>query len=164
MSVNTLINTCTTTNKPTLKLGDQGTDVNNLRQLLAASNRGFGIAGLGLGDIFDTRIDSIVRAFQYQVFLDPDGIVGPKTWKALCADAPVDMPTITEGAKGDTIRLAQQRLIQCGYDLGAIDGDFGPRTLAATRQFQVDQQLVVDGIIGPKTWNALSFCLVGGGY
>ena len=51
------------------------------------------------------------------------------------------MPNITEGAKGDTVRLAQQRLIQCGYDLGSIDGDFGPRPLAATRQFQSDLRI-----------------------
>ena len=164
MSVNTLFETCTATHQPTLQLGDQGPDVNNLRRLLAASSRGFGTAGLSVGDSFDTRIDSIVRALQYQVFLETDGIVGPKTWKALCADGPVDMPTITEGAQGNAVRLAQKRLVQCGFDLGAIDGDFGPLTLAATRQFQNNNHLAVDGIIGPITWNMLSFCSVGRGH
>ena len=49
----------------------------------------------------------------------------------------------------------QTRLTNLGYDPGPIDGDFGPRTDAAARQFQVDHGLVADGIVGPMTWAAL---------
>jgi peptidoglycan hydrolase-like protein with peptidoglycan-binding domain len=41
-----------------------------------------------------------------------------------------------------------------GYNIAA-DGDFGPRTAAAVKQFQSSRGLVADGIVGPKTWAAL---------
>ena len=45
----------------------------------------------------------------------------------------------------------QARLNNLGYDSGAVDGILGPRSKAAVRAFQEDNELTVDGIPGPRT-------------
>lgn len=49
----------------------------------------------------------------------------------------------------------QQALKVLGYDPGEIDGREGVHTAAAVRRFQADQGLVVDGIVGVYTNQAL---------
>jgi Putative peptidoglycan binding domain/Papain-like cysteine protease AvrRpt2 len=62
----------------------------------------------------------------------------------------------------DWVRYLQETLIAWRYDPGPVDGIFGPRTEAGVRAFQGDNadtegnQLVVDCIVGPKTWGALT--------
>jgi uncharacterized protein (TIGR02594 family) len=48
-------------------------------------------------------------------------------------------------------RDIQNALKTAGFDPGPIDGVRGRRTIAAIRQFQAQNDLVVDGIVGPKT-------------
>ncbi len=64
-------------------------------------------------------------------------------------------PTLRRGAKGPDVVYLQQRLQLFGFNLVA-DGDFGPKTESAVRSFQSANSLVVDGIVGPLTWSALS--------
>jgi peptidoglycan hydrolase-like protein with peptidoglycan-binding domain len=42
-----------------------------------------------------------------------------------------------------------------GVDDLEVDGIFGPRTEAAVRDFQRNENLSVDGIVGRQTWTAL---------
>jgi len=42
-----------------------------------------------------------------------------------------------------------------GVDDLDVDGIFGPRTKAAVREFQQNENLSVDGIVGRQTWTAL---------
>lgn len=37
----------------------------------------------------------------------------------------------------------------------AVDAIFGPKTEAAVRAFQSDENLAVDGVVGRNTWTAL---------
>jgi len=64
-------------------------------------------------------------------------------------------PTIRMGSRGEAVRELQQLLLSHGYSPGPIDSIFGPLTESAVMAFQKDRGLVVDGIVGPITWNAL---------
>jgi hypothetical protein len=69
----------------------------------------------------------------------------------------VTLPTLRKGAKGDRVAALQQLLIESGESLPkyGADGDFGAETLKAVKSFQKKNGLVVDGIVGPKTWTEL---------
>ena len=58
--------------------------------------------------------------------------------------------------QGDDVRAAQGRLRDLGYaQVGEADGIFGPNTEAAVRAFQTLNDLAVDGVVGPRTWERL---------
>ena len=64
-------------------------------------------------------------------------------------------PTIGPGATGAVVRRLQ-RALRRTPDLGlAVDGIFSSQLEALVKQFQQGAGLVVDGIVGPLTWNAL---------
>jgi peptidoglycan hydrolase-like protein with peptidoglycan-binding domain len=66
-------------------------------------------------------------------------------------------PTLKEGDTGETVVTLQNLLVQKGYmDRDYVDGEYGPGTDAAIKQFQTDNSLTADGIIGPATWKV--FC------
>ncbi|MGM3308097.1 glycoside hydrolase family protein [Anabaena sp. WFMT] len=60
------------------------------------------------------------------------------------------------GSKGVKVEQLQQILKALKLDPGLIDGDFGNKTLAAVQQFQQQQRLEADGIVGMNTQNALN--------
>ncbi len=66
-------------------------------------------------------------------------------------------PTIRKGCKGDDVTYIQTILKNLGYDLGkyGVDGDFGSATFAAVQQFQKDNRLNPDGVVGPLTYEAM---------
>ena len=53
------------------------------------------------------------------------------------------------------VRAIQQALNDKGHNAGPLDGKFGPMTEAACKRFQTAAGLEPDGLIGPKTWQAL---------
>ena len=59
-----------------------------------------------------------------------------------------DMPEIKYGSKGKAVAVWQ--IIVSAYP----DGEFGTETKKATEIFQEEHGLVVDGIVGPKSWKA----------
>ncbi len=64
--------------------------------------------------------------------------------------------TIQLNSSGAAVKNWQNFLIQQGFDLGpsGADGNFGNKTDTATRAFQSQQQLAVDGIVGSLTYAA----------
>lgn len=67
------------------------------------------------------------------------------------------VPAVSSSAVSDTPddRSIQQALKNFGLYNGAIDGKIGNKTKEAIREFQRENQLGVDGKVGPKTWALL---------
>ena len=65
------------------------------------------------------------------------------------------MPTLKKGDRNEYVRHWQLFLNLSGYNCGAADGIFGPKTEKAVKEWQKAHDLKADGIIGPKTWASL---------
>ena len=63
-------------------------------------------------------------------------------------------PVVQRGSFGATVITLQQKLKAKGYEV-TVDGDFGPATDFAVRQFQVREKLTADGVVGNETWGKL---------
>lgn len=59
------------------------------------------------------------------------------------------------GSRGEEVRTIQTKLKRWGYYNGNVDGIFGSQTLAAVKYFQRKNGLVVDGIAGKRTLEAM---------
>lgn len=68
--------------------------------------------------------------------------------------AGVSWSSLARGARAERVRTVQYLLRYAGRSL-TIDGDFGPGTDAEVRAFQSARGLVVDGVVGPLTWEKL---------
>lgn len=139
----------------------EGDDVGWVQEKLAA-------LGYDPGDIdckYGGKGEAAVKQLQRDYGLSVDGIVGANTRKALKGELkkaanPYRKPTqvIYLGDWGDGIKWVQWHLQRKGYDIGSsgIDGQYGSGTQAAVKRFQQAEGLTVDGIVGPKTREALA--------
>ena len=152
-----------------LREGSKGQHVTTLQNRLKALGFNPGAAD---GD-FGPKTEAAVKDFQHKAGLAADGVVGPKTWDALEKDhaspapAPKPIPkppppsfkapnaVLREGSKGQHVTTLQNRLKNLGINPGGVDGNFGPGTANAVRSFQQAAGLSADGVVGPKTWDAL---------
>lgn len=58
---------------------------------------------------------------------------------------------LSQGSRGEAVKQLQQAIGGI-----AVDGVFGPKTMAAVKQFQLSHGLKADGIVGPQTMAALN--------
>lgn len=58
---------------------------------------------------------------------------------------------LKKGSKGEFVLLMQEMLQKLGYQIGT-DGAFGPGTEKIVFEFQKQNNLKVDGIVGAKSW------------
>lgn len=76
---------------------------------------------------------------------DPATVCGPMR----------DLAPSTPALIGSDVAELQERLNELGYGLLAVDGVYGPKTIAAVQSFQRARGLVPDGVVGQATWEAL---------
>ncbi|MFB7231411.1 peptidoglycan-binding protein [Streptomyces fimicarius] len=127
---------------PALGNGATGANVTTAQYLL----RGHGY-DISVDSDFGPGTENTVLAFQESKGYAADGVIGAETWPGLVV-------TVREGESGDAVSAAQTALNKHGYGLG-VDGQFGPATASAVKDFQSKQGLDADGVIGPQTWQHL---------
>ncbi|MFC1425937.1 peptidoglycan-binding protein [Streptacidiphilus sp. N1-12] len=135
--------------------------VTTLQQLLDTHG-----AGLTVDGDFGPATFTAVKNYQSAHGLAVDGIVGPNT-KASLDQATTTVPTpialtsakcptdISQGETDGCVTELQQLLDTHGAGL-TVDGDFGPATFTAVKNYQSAHGLTADGIVGPSTKAALN--------
>ena len=167
---------------PILSEGSTGESVSQLQATLQL----LGFYQAPVNGTYSPDTVEAVAQFQLSAGISADGIAGPTTWQKLLPapgdviaiaappapiapprrveqaqppvpnQAPLGPPVLRAEAAGPAVSQLQRELQELGYYDGPIDGGFGEETLAAVEQFQTDQQLLVDGVVGQSTWDALS--------
>jgi peptidoglycan hydrolase-like protein with peptidoglycan-binding domain len=89
-----------------------------------------------------------VKRFQRRLGLYPSGQVGPQTWPRLIIKVRYGDRNMAVLAAQASLRMAYRYPI-------TIDGIFGPRTLAAVKDFQRKYGLKPNGVVGLTTWNTM---------
>lgn len=94
----------------------------------------------------------------------PEVLPTPKPVKIIVKSCNIALPLLKKGdGMGDRIQYKpyveslQQLLIAKGYSCGSAkdDGEFGPATDTALRNYQLDKKLTVDGKAGVEVYNSL---------
>jgi murein DD-endopeptidase MepM/ murein hydrolase activator NlpD len=94
----------------------------------------------------ELHVDLMYQAAYRHKSLDTEWIYsrsGPRFW--LEGSQEDDM---TIGDSGENVEVVQTRLTQLGFDPGAIDKQYGPKTAAAASQWQTDRGFDVTGALG----------------
>lgn len=104
---------------------------------------------------FGDETEAAVMKLQEVNGLNVDGKVGRQTINLLYSDE-IKPNYLAYGEKSDVVLSSQQRLKELGYLITTPDGAYGDDTVAAVKQFQSRNDLVVDGYLGPSTRIALN--------
>ncbi|MGD1914233.1 MAG: peptidoglycan-binding protein [Rivularia sp. (in: cyanobacteria)] len=145
-------NTLIKLNKPVLTQGSTGEAVKELQELLQHWQCYFG----QIDGIFGPQTTAAVNCFEYWMFLAEDGIIDENTWYCLYKGAPVEMPVLKKNSRGELVEKIQERLLWSGFFQSAITSYFDIETENAIKHLQQCRGLVVDGIVGDRTWFELS--------
>ena len=136
---------------PVVQNGSQGHPIRTLQFLLRARGHNLTVDGM-----FGPATEAAVKAFQTSKGMTADGIMSAQTWSILIIQ-------VKKGSSGDAVRGVQEEFQFRAGEPGKglkVDGIFGPQTESTVRGFQHALSLdvpsvVVDGIVGPVTWQAL---------
>lgn len=149
-----------------LRRGSKGEDVRLWQTVLHGAGL---LPKKGIDGIFGPNTENATKEWQRIIGVSDDGIVGPITnettarvlaWVAAtqsqqtASSTPPFPGTVSKGSRGSNVSAVQDRLRNRGWSI-SVDGIFGNQTDKVVRAFQKDKGLKVDGIVGPKTWDAL---------
>lgn len=102
-------------------------------------------AGLAVDGAYGPKTKkALVKAVQREFGVDADGIFGPKSKAAA--------KVIKQGSRGILVTLWQCFLVLNKYNPNGIDGVFGGGCKEATKEYQRNARIAVDGCPGPDTW------------
>ena len=121
-----------------------------------------GVAALAvlviLGAILLTQMIPTIGEVQLELSLTPTPLpqMPDSVWAEVVNPAePTPEPPLSSGSRGEKVEELQKRLQALGYYDGEIDGQFGPGTKAAVVDFQKNNGLDTDGLVGTETLNLL---------
>ena len=144
---------------PTIEQGSTGPVVRQCQFLLSVE--GYGIGPVQINGKFDATMKAVVQRFQHANGLTADGVVGPKSWTELIADAPVQteifVPPFDHSDTVFVTRLQQtlngaRKWFAAGAAPLAEDGNFGPATQALVKAVQTWGAIQSTGTPNDQTW------------
>ena len=161
-----------------LQPGSRGNEVRYIQYYLNTINYfNQEIPQVAVDGIYGPQTEAAVRAFQRYYGLTEDGIVGRSTFARLNSvynqlirslpegyqgQGAVIYPGyyLKQGATGDDVRNLQtylRRISESNSSIPTIevDGIYGPATTAAVKVFQQQNDLPVNGSVGPITWERI---------
>ncbi len=112
-----------------------------------------GIDGVATQEVYDA-----VTQYQEDHQLTPDGMVGSSTRMLLLGEGDgkgTVSSTLRLGSNGSLTLYLQRLLIELGYSSVTKNGIFDEATKAAVIDFQTENKLDPDGVVGGGTWRVL---------
>ena len=157
--LNTYYNYRKNTRYTEIQIGDSNNDVVILQDKLKLLNYYF----LSITGNFDKNTQTSVKLFQKENNLPITGIVDTTTWNLLYDKTSLptpklisNNPTLKLGDTGNDVKLLQQKLKILTYFLNEINSVFDKNTQIAVKQFQLNNFLTPDGIVGINTWSKIN--------
>lgn len=154
---------------PTLRYNSQGDAVTALQERLAD----LGYYTFRVTGVYQENTQRAVREFQADNGLEVTGIADADLqsmilgWDARPKATPTPAPTMNlyvaypgrleYGSTGEDVARVQSRLAALGFYTVEISGNYMGNTRNAVRDFQAQNGLKVDGVVGEETWQALFF-------
>ncbi len=153
-----------------LSEGSSGESVLTMQKFLnVASTRYTALIKLSEDGEFGTQTKHSTVLFQEQFSLNPDGVIGEKTWnkivdaanavtvnKEYYVDTEYPGYILSIGSQGDYVRFIQSYLSTIlDNSTTEIDGIFGSQTEVLVTLFQSENNLTVDGKVGENTFTEM---------